>query len=51
MVDEATGPNNIESEVLVGVRSTLAVPLLTGHSRIAVGVDDESVVGRRKDIS
>lgn len=51
MIDKAAGSENIESEVLVWVRSALAVPLLADYSRVAIGVEDESVVRRWKDIS
>lgn len=51
MINKAAGSENIESQVLVGVWAALAIPLPADYSRVAISVENESVVGRRKDIS
>lgn len=51
VINETANAENVESEVFVGVRSALPVPRFADYSRIAIGVEDESAVGRRKNIS
>lgn len=51
MVNEATSAENVESEVLVRVRPALAIPSFADYSRIAISVEDESAIGRWKNIS
>jgi hypothetical protein len=50
VVDQPVGPENVERE-LVGVRATLAIPLLVDDFGVAVGVEAKSLVRRWDDIS
>jgi hypothetical protein len=51
VIDEAASPEDVETEVLVGVRSALAIPRFADYSRIAISVEDKSAIGRWKNIS
>lgn len=51
MINQATGTEDVEPQVLVGVRPALAVPLLADDSRITVGVENEPIVRRWEDVS
>lgn len=44
VIDQATGSEDVEPQVLVGVRPALAIPLLADDGRVTVGVEDEPIV-------
>ena len=39
MIDQAIRPEDVKSQMLVGVRPAFAVPFFTDNGRIAVGVE------------
>ena len=50
MVNEAICPKDVERQ-LVWMRTAFAIPLFANDSRVAVGVEQESVRGGRDDVS
>lgn len=51
MVDEAVGAEDVERQILVWMGPAFAIPLLTDGAGFAIGVEQESLVGRRQHIT
>ena len=51
MVDEAVGAEDVERQILVWMGPAFAIPLLTDGAGFAIGVEKESLVGRRQYIT
>lgn len=51
VVDQAVDAKYVEGQILVRMRPTFAIPLFADDIRIAIGVEQESLVGRWQDVS